>query len=70
MYKPEFVQENELYKILSDFEIQMDHLIPTGRPDLVVINKKKDFAVPTDHKIELKESEKKDKCLDLYIKKI
>ena len=41
------------------------------RPDLIVINNKKrtckivDFAVPADHKIKLKECEKKDKYLDL-----
>ena len=41
------------------------------RPDLVVINKKKktcplvDFAVLADHRVKLKEIEKKDKYLDL-----
>ena len=46
-------------------------LIPVRRPDLMIINKKKkickivDFAVPADHRINLKESEKKDKYLDL-----
>ena len=51
---------------------QTDHLIPARRPDLIIINKKKkrtckivDFAVPADHRIKLKECEKKDKCLDL-----
>ena len=40
-------------------------------PDLIIINKKKrtckivDFAVPADHRIKLKECEKKDKYLDL-----
>ena len=40
-------------------------------PDLIIINKKKrickivDFAVPADHRINLKESAKKDKYLDL-----
>ena len=53
----------------------MDHLIPVRRPDLVIINNKKkkkkkickivDFAVPADHRINLKECEKKDKYLDL-----
>ena len=47
------------------------HLIPARRPDLIIINEKKkickivDFAVPADHRINLKESEKKDKYLDL-----
>ena len=63
--------ENETHKLLWDFEIQMDHLISARRPDLVIINKKKrtcrivDFAVPADHRVNLKENEKKDKCLDL-----
>ena len=49
----------------------MDHLISARKPDLIIINKKKrtckivDFAVPVDHKIKLKEYEKKDKYLDL-----
>ena len=48
-----------------------DHLILARRPDLIIINKKKrnckivDFAVPADHKIKLKEREKKDKYLNL-----
>ena len=49
----------------------MNHLILARRPDLIIINKKKrickivDFAVPADHRINLKESEKKDKYLNL-----
>ena len=45
-------------------------LISARQPDLVIINKKKstyqivDFAVPADHRIKLKESEKKDKYFD------
>ena len=62
-----------MHKLLWDFNIQPDHLIPARRPDLIIINKKKkkrickivDFAVPADHRINLKESEKKDKYLDL-----
>ena len=38
---PETVQENEMYKVIRDFEIQTDHLISTRRPDLVIVNKKK-----------------------------
>ena len=72
------VLENDSHKLLWDFNIQTDHLIPARRPDLIIINKKKkkkkkrkrickivDFAVPADHRINLKESEKKDKYLDL-----
>ena len=36
--KPESVLENEMQKILWDFEIQTDHLIPARRPDLVITN--------------------------------
>ena len=48
-----------------------DHLISARRPDLIIIKKKKrtskiiDFAVLADHRIKLKECEKKDKYLDL-----
>ena len=71
MHNPAPVLENDTHKLLWDFNIQTDHLIPDRRPDLIIINKKKrnckivDFAVPADHKINLKESEKKDKYLDL-----
>ena len=59
------------YKLLWDFDIHTDHIISTRRPDLIIINKKKrtckivDFAVPADHRLKLKECEKKDKYLDL-----
>ena len=35
------VLENETRKILSDFEIQTDHLSPARRLDLVIINLKR-----------------------------
>ena len=71
MLNPAPVLENDTHKLLWDLNIQTDHLIPARRPDLIIINKKKrickivDFAVPADHKINLKESEKKDKYPDL-----
>ena len=34
MHKPESVQENEMHKILCDFKIQTDYLIPVRRPDI------------------------------------
>ena len=43
MHKPESDLENEMNKILSDFEIQMDYPIPARRLDLVLIDKRKDF---------------------------
>ena len=71
MHNPAPVLENDSHKFLWDFNIQTDHLIPARRPDLIIINKRKgiskivDFAVPVDHRINLKEREKKDKHLDL-----
>ena len=71
MHNPASVPENDTHKLLWDFDIQMDHLISARRPDLIIINKKKrtckivDFAVRPDHRLKLKESEKKDKYLDL-----
>ena len=79
MHNPAPVLENDTHKLLWDFNMQTDHLIPARRPDLIIINNKKkkkkrkkkrickivDFAVPVDHRINLKESEKKDKYLDL-----
>ena len=71
MHNPAPVLENDTHKLLWDFNIQTDLLIPARRPDLIIINKKKrickivDFAVPADHRINLKECAKKDKYLDL-----
>ena len=71
MHNPAPVLENDSHKLLWNFNIQTDHLIPARRPDLIIINKKKrickifDFAVPSDHRINMKECEKKDKYLDL-----
>ena len=58
-------------KIFIKFEIQTDHRISDRRPDLVITNKMKrtgrivNFAVTTDHKMKLKESEKRDKYHNL-----
>ena len=73
MHNPAPVLENDTHKLLWDFNIQTDHLLPVRRPDLTIINQKKkkrickivDFAVPADHRINLKESEKKNKYLNL-----
>ena len=40
-HKPESIPENETDKILWDFEIQRDHLIPVRWPDLKKKKKKK-----------------------------
>ena len=65
--------ENDTRKLLWDFDLQTDRLISARRPDLIIIKKKKkkkickivDFALPADHRIKLKECEKRDKYLDL-----
>ena len=70
-YKPKYILENEIHKLLWDFEIQTDHLISARQPNLIIINRKKricrivNFAVPADHRVKFKESEKNDKYLDL-----
>ena len=72
MYNPAPVLENATHKLQWDFDIQTDILIPARKPDLIIINKKKkrtcktvDFAVLADHRIKVKECEKRDKYFDL-----
>ena len=72
MHYPAPVLENDTHKLQWDFDIHTDHLISAKRPDLIIINNKKKrickiahFAVPADHRIKLKECEKKDKYLNL-----
>ena len=71
MHKPESVIENETHKILWHFEMQADHRISARRPILVMINKGKrtfhqvDYVIPADQRAKIKESEKKDKYLDI-----
>ena len=71
MHNPAPVIENNTHKLLWDFHIHTYHLISDRRPDLIIINKKKrtckivNFAVSADHRIKLKECEKKYKYLDL-----
>ena len=68
MHNPASVLENDTHKLQWDFDIQTDHLISDRRPELIIIIiiikrtlKILGFAVPADHRIKLKESEKKDK---------
>ena len=42
MYNPAPVLENATHKLLWDFNIQTDHLIQARRPDLIIINQKKE----------------------------
>ena len=71
MHNPKFVRESDTHKLSWDFEIQTDNLISARRPYLIIIYKKErtcrmvDFVVPADHRVELKECEKRDKYLDL-----
>ena len=57
MHNPAPVLETDSHKLLWDFNIQTDHLIPARRLDLKIIHKKKricktvDFAVPANHRI-------------------
>ena len=78
MHNPESVLENVTHRLLWDFDIQTDHIISARRLNQVILNNKNkrrkkkkrtcwivDFAVPYDHKVKLKEGEKRDKYLDL-----
>ena len=41
IHNPASVLENDIHKLLRDFNIQTDHLISARRPDLIIINNKK-----------------------------
>ena len=41
IHNPAPVLEKATHKLLWDLNIQVDHLIPARRPDLIIINKKK-----------------------------
>ena len=53
------------HKLLWDFDIQTNHLITAKSTTKKRICEIVDFGVSVDHKIKLKECEKKDKYLDL-----
>ena len=69
MHNPAPVLENNRHKLLWDFDIHTDRQISARRPynnqEKKRICKIVDFTVPTDHKIKLKESENKDKYINL-----
>ena len=72
MNKPESVLENETYKILWDYEKQADYFSPnqktTSRNNWQKEKRTcclRNFTVPMDHGVKIKESEKKYKYLDL-----
>ena len=66
MHNLESVLENETHKILWDFQIQMARWL-----DLVIVNKENrtyqivNFTVPVDNRVKLKESQKRDKYVNL-----
>ena len=70
---PEMVCENNEVKLLWDCDIQTDHVIQARRPDIVLVEKKKnvvsliDVAVPWDSRVATKEQEKINKYQDLKI---
>ena len=71
MHNLESVHQNETHKLLSDFRIKTDNLITARGPDLERVNNNKkncqieDFTVPSDHRVKLKEIEKRNKYLYL-----
>ena len=70
MHNPASVLDNETQTFLWHFELKTDHLNSARRPDLIITNKKENLqnfglCCPADHKVKLKESEKKDKYLNL-----
>ena len=63
--------ENDTHKHVWDFDVRTDHFILARRPDLFNNQQKKKtcqfvyFVVPADHRIKLKENEKRNKDMDL-----
>ena len=44
MHNPTPVLENNTHKLLWDFDIHTDHRISARRPDLIIINKKRELV--------------------------
>ena len=65
-HKPESVLENGKSQVLWDLEVQTDPNIEARRPDLILIDKERntcqivDFAIPGDHRVKMKEKEKRE----------
>ena len=59
IHKPESILENVMLKILWDFEMQIDHLIPARKSDLALINPKKwtchqvNLTILADHRVKI-----------------
>ena len=71
MHNPAPVQENDTHKLLWDADIQTDYLISAKRPDLIIINIKKEdltncrLSCPSWALNKTEDYEKKDKYLDI-----
>ena len=44
MHNPAAVLKNDTHKLLWDFDIHTDHLMSARKPNLITINKKREFA--------------------------
>ena len=68
MNKPESQLENKAHKILSDFEVQTDHLILARRQDWVIVSKKENIpnrGLWHPNRLQKKNKREKDKYFDL-----
>ena len=63
MRNPEYVPETHI--LICDFEIPTDPLISANNQQKMRTYRIVDFAVLADHRLQLKENEKKDKYPDL-----
>ena len=57
--------ENKTLKLLSDFKIKRDRLISASQQKRKRTRRTVDLAGPADHRVKIKENEKRDKYLDL-----
>ena len=70
-HRADKVAENEDVKLLWDFQVQTDHVIPARRPDILILKKKEstaiiiDISVPGDTRIKDTEEAKILKYQDL-----
>ena len=70
-HNPDGTAENNDVKLLWDINIQCDHVIEARRPDIVIIDKRRqngiivDIAVPADGRVHEKEREKVEKYQEL-----
>ena len=64
---------NESTKILWNFSIQTDHTIPHNKPDIVIVDKRRneptiiDIAIPNDHNLAQKRLDKLHAYTDLFV---